>query len=249
MKASELRQVNYEHDAMKHIKNFEGKMHVQSFNVNNNEEEKKDKFQDDIMNKNEVNNKGDENCVKEFSLIENEKQEENCLKLDEEEKLHYKTKFMINLGKPKKNKKEKKLSKKKGNSIIDSEGWYLLYENLVADKNNIVQAFKVNYYLPIISEYIVANSEKDTHVFLLFNSSYTYNEKISPEVFNYKDIVPQISECQYWTDNKALSNLCKDPNNYITNIDGKRMETARQNLSFLDYDIIKLAKMGKISLH
>ncbi len=86
-------------------------------------------------------------------------------------------------------------------------------------------------------------------MFLLFNSSYTYNKKIDPEVFNYKDIVPKISECQYWTDNKTLLNLCKDPNNYITNIDGKRMETARQNLSFLDYDIIKLAKMGKISLH
>ena len=249
MKASELRQVNYEHEAMKHIKNFEGKMHVQSFNVNNKEEEKKDKFQDDIMNKNEVNNKGDENCVKEFSLIENEKQEENCLKLDEEEKLRYKAKFIINLGNPKKSKKEEKLSKKKGNVIIDSEGWYLLFKNFIADKNSIIQVFKVNYYLPIISEYIVANSAKDTHVFLLFNSSYTYNKKIDPGAFNYKDIMPQISECKYWTDNQALLKLCKDPNNYITNIDSKRMETARQNLSFLDYDIVKLAKMGKISLH
>ena len=61
--------------------------------------------------------------------------------------------------------------------------------------------------------------------------------------------MPQISECKYQTDNQALLKLCKDPNNYITNIDSKRMETARQNLSFLDYDIVKLAKMGKISLY
>ena len=249
MNTSELRKVNDEHDSKKHIKNFEGKMHVQSFNVDIKKEEKKDEFQDDIMKNNKDNNKRGENCGNEFSLLEKEKQEENCLKLDEEEKLRYKAKFIINLGNPKKSKKEEKLSKKKGNVIIDSEGWYLLFKNFIADKNSIIQVFKVNYYLPIISEYIVANSAKDTHVFLLFNSSYTYNKKIDPGAFNYKDIMPQISECKYWTDNQALLNLCKDPNNYITNIDRKRMETARQNLSFLDYDIVKLAKMGKISLH
>ena len=247
---SELRQANNQPDPNKYYRKFEGKMLIQSFNICIKNGEKRDKFLDKFINNNTViSSKGDENFISEFSLFQNEKQKENAIKLDKDEKIGYKAKYIINLGKHKKSKKEKKLLKKKENVIINSEGWHLFFENLVADKNNIIQVFKENNYLPLISEYIVADNKKDTHVFLLFHSSYTYNEKIHPDVFNYKEIMPQISECKYWTENQALMNLCKDPNNYITNIDRKRMETTRQNLLFLDYDIVALAKMGKISLH
>lgn len=250
MNASELRQANYQPDPNKYNRKFEGKMLIQSFNICIKNGEKRDIFLDKFINNNTViSSKGDENFISEFSLFQNEKQKENAIKLDKDEKICYKAKYIINLGKPKKSKKEKKLLKKKKNVIIDSEGWHLFFDNLVADKNNIIQVFKENNYLPLISEYIVADNKKDTHVFLLFRSSYTYNEKIHPDIFNYKEIMPQISECKYWTENQALMNLCKDPNNYITNIDRKRMETTRENLLFLDYDIVTLAKMGKISLH
>ena len=249
MNVSDLIQANYQSDPNKYNRKFEGKMLIQSFNICIKNGEKRDKFLDKFINNKTVKSKGDENCISEFSLFQNEKQKENAIKLDKDEKICYKAKYIINLGKPKKSKKEKKLLKKKENVIIDSEGWHLFFDNLVADKNNIIQELKENNYLHLISECIVADNKKDTHVFLLFRSSYTYNEKIHPDVFNYKEIMPQITECKYWTENQSLTNLCKDPKNYITNIDKKRMETTRQNLLFLDYDIVTLKKKKKISLH
>ena len=79
MNASELRQTNCQPDPDKYNRKFEGKMLIQSFNICIKNGEKRDKFLDKFINNKTVKSKGDENCISEFSLFQNEKQRKMLL--------------------------------------------------------------------------------------------------------------------------------------------------------------------------
>ena len=95
MNTSELRQANYQPESKKYNREFEGKMLIQSFNICIKKGEKKDEFLDKFINNKTVKSKGDDNCISEFSLFQNEKQKENAIKLDKDEKFVIKSNTLL----------------------------------------------------------------------------------------------------------------------------------------------------------
>ena len=79
-------------------------------------------------------------------------------------------------------KKLKKCRNNKKNNI-SSQCWYLLYKNLISDKQNIINTLKNNTNVPEIKEYIITNIQSDTHVFLKYNKIYNYNKKYNDDIF------------------------------------------------------------------
>ena len=142
-------------------------------------------------------------------------------------------------------KKLKKCHSKKKNKI-SSQCWHLIYKDITADKQDIINSLKKTANIPVIDEYIIANIQSDTHVFLKFISNYSYNKKVNDDNFKYDNIVPVITPCKYWTEIDVL--LKDDEKNYITNIDKEKMELARKNKSVLNNDVISLVDEGLIDI-
>ena len=146
-----------------------------------------------------------------------------------------------------KNKHLRNKRSKKRHSI-KSNRLYLYYKNKNIDKMSIIKVFEENEKIPHLKQYIIASDNIGMHLYIEFGSNLSFNKKINPNNFNYENSIPKISECDKWTEIDALLHLCKDENNYITNIDIKKLDFERNNRLIQLNGINKMVKMGEIIL-
>ena len=113
---------------------------------------------------------------------------------------------------------------------------------------SIIKVFEENEKMPHLKQYIIASDNIGMHLYIEFGSNLTFNKNINPNNFNYENNIPKISECDKWTEIDGLLYLCKDENNYITNIDIKKLDFERNNRLIQLNSINKMVKMGEIIL-
>lgn len=66
------------------------------------------------------------------------------------------------------------------------------YHNFLCDKEKLKEELKKRLYPHIITHYLAVSNDKDTYLYIRFNTQYNYNRKRYPNIFNCGIIQPTV---------------------------------------------------------